>query len=144
MVESDYRYEDFPNKICPTTCQPYQNPHQPVTGCFVTLTFQGHWWPLKGQILAIFSHFDPVLIHRKLHIFGLILKNKMAARDVYLTYSKDFCWHSRAKRIIDRDHNFAEYVPHYKVLIFSAFFEKQDGRHGRFFVNHEKCLYLPY
>ena len=23
-------------------------------------------------------------------------------------------------------------------------FEKQDGRHGRFFVSHEKCLYLPY
>ena len=26
------------------------------------LQFQGHWWPLKGQILAIFSHFGPVLI----------------------------------------------------------------------------------
>ena len=25
--------------------------------------FQGHWWPLKGQI---FSHFGPVLIYRKL------------------------------------------------------------------------------
>ena len=24
------------------------------------------WWPLKGQILAIFSHFGPVLIYRKL------------------------------------------------------------------------------
>ena len=30
------------------------------------LQFQGHWWPLKGQILAIFSHFGPVLIYRKL------------------------------------------------------------------------------
>ena len=28
--------------------------------------FQGHWWPLKGQILVIFSHFGPVLIYRKL------------------------------------------------------------------------------
>ena len=34
--------------------------------CDLDLQFQGHWWPLKGQILAIFSHFGPVLIHRKL------------------------------------------------------------------------------
>ena len=30
------------------------------------LQFQCHWWPLKGQILAIFPHFGPVLIYRKL------------------------------------------------------------------------------
>ena len=30
------------------------------------LQCQGYRWPLKGQILAIFSHFDPVLIYRKL------------------------------------------------------------------------------
>ena len=30
------------------------------------LQSQGHWWPLKGQIWAIFSHFGPVLIYRKL------------------------------------------------------------------------------
>ena len=35
--------------------------------CDLDLQFQGHWWPLKGQILAIFSHFGPVLIYRKLH-----------------------------------------------------------------------------
>ena len=29
------------------------------------LQFQGHWWGLKGQILAIFSHFGAVLIYRK-------------------------------------------------------------------------------
>ena len=34
--------------------------------CDLDLQFQGHWWPLKGQILAIFSHFGPVLIYRKL------------------------------------------------------------------------------
>ena len=34
--------------------------------CDLDLQFQGHWWPLKGQILAIFSHFAPVLIYRKL------------------------------------------------------------------------------
>ena len=30
------------------------------------LQSQGHWWPLKGQILAIFSPFGTVLIYRKL------------------------------------------------------------------------------
>ena len=34
--------------------------------CDLDLQFQGHWWPLKDQILAIFSHFGPVLIYRKL------------------------------------------------------------------------------
>ena len=34
------------------------------------------------------------------NIFGLILKNKMAAGDVYSTLNKDFCWPSRAKGII--------------------------------------------
>ena len=41
--------------------------------CDLDLQFQGHWWPVKGQILAIFftfwpffSHFGPVLIYRKL------------------------------------------------------------------------------
>ena len=32
------------------------------------------------------------------------------------TFSKDFCWPSRAKGIIDRDLKFTEYVPHYKIL----------------------------
>ena len=45
------------------------------------------------------------------NIFGLILKNKMAP-----TFSKDFCWPSRAKGIIGRDLKFAGYVPHYKIL----------------------------
>ena len=34
--------------------------------CDLDLQFQGHWWPLKGQILAILSHFGTVLIYRKL------------------------------------------------------------------------------
>ena len=34
--------------------------------CDLDLQFQGHWWPFEGQILAIFSHFGPVLIYRKL------------------------------------------------------------------------------
>ena len=55
------------------------------------------------------------------NIFGLILKNKMAARDVYSTLNKAFCWPSRAKGIIGRDLKFAGYVPHYKILTGSIF-----------------------
>ena len=66
------------------------------------------------------------------NIFVLILKNKMAARDVYLTLNKNFCWRPRAKGIIGGDLKFAGYVPHYKILtgnIFSLILKKQDGRH---------------
>ena len=45
----------------------------------------------------------------------------MIARGIYLTLSKDFCWPSRAKGIIDRDLKFAGYVPHYKILAGSIF-----------------------
>ena len=55
------------------------------------------------------------------NIFGLILKNKMTARDVYSTLNKDFCWPSGAKGIIARDLKFAGYVPHYKILTGSIF-----------------------
>ena len=87
--------------------------------------------------------------HKILHgdIFGLILKNKMAATGVFSTFSKDFCWPSRAKGIVGRDLKFAVYVPHYTILtgnIFGLILKKQDGRHRHFFVSHEKCLYLPY
>ena len=55
------------------------------------------------------------------NIFGLILKNKMAARDVYLTLNKDLCCPPRAKGIIGRDLKFAGYVPHYKILTGNIF-----------------------
>ena len=45
----------------------------------------------------------------------------MAARDVYSTLNKDFCWPSRAKGIIGRDLRFAGYVPHYKILTGNIF-----------------------
>ena len=43
--------------------------------CGLDLQFQGHWWSLKGQILAIFSHFGPVLLYRKLdhHMAGIYI-----------------------------------------------------------------------
>ena len=55
------------------------------------------------------------------NIFGLILKNKMAATGIFLTFSKDFWWPSRANGIIGRDLKFAGYVPHYKILTENIF-----------------------
>ena len=40
----------------------------------------------------------------------------MGAKGVFSTFSKDFCWPSRAKGIIGRDLKFAGYVSHYKIL----------------------------
>ena len=45
----------------------------------------------------------------------------MAAREVYATLSKDFCWPSRAKGIIGRDLKFAGYVPRYRILTRNIF-----------------------
>ena len=56
------------------------------------------------------------------NIFGLILKNKLAATGVFFsTFSKDYLWPSRAKGIIGRDLKFAGYVPHYKILTGNIF-----------------------
>ena len=38
---------------------------QTLLFCDLDLQSQGHWWPLKGQILAIFLLFGPVLLYRK-------------------------------------------------------------------------------
>ena len=54
-------------------------------------------------------------------IFGLILKNKMAATGGFSTFSKDFWWPSRAKGIIGRALKFAGYAPHYKILTGNIF-----------------------
>ena len=40
---------------------------------------------------------------------------------VFSTFSKDFCWPSRAKGIIGRDVKFAGYIPHYKILTGNIF-----------------------
>ena len=45
----------------------------------------------------------------------------MAARDIYSTLNKAFCWPSRGKGIIGRDLKFAGYVPHYKILTGNIF-----------------------
>ena len=55
------------------------------------------------------------------NIFALILKIKMAATGVFTTFSKDFCWPSRAKGIKARDLKFAGYVPHYEILTENIF-----------------------
>ena len=79
------------------------------------------------------------------NIFGLILKNKMAARDVYSTYSKDFCWPTRAQGIIGNDLKFAEYVPDYKILtrnIFGLILKNKMATTG-FFLSVIKVLISP-
>ena len=58
---------------------------QTLLFCDLDLQSQGHWWPLKGQILAIFSHFGPVLIYRK-------LDHPMAG--IYNTYIYILCKHA--------------------------------------------------
>ena len=76
------------------------------------------------NIIASLLKFPGYIHNHKIlpgNIFGLILKNKMASRDVYSTLSKDFFWPSRAKGIIGRDLKFAEYVPHYKILTGNIF-----------------------
>ena len=40
---------------------------------------------------------------------------------LFFTFSKDFCWPSRAKGIIGRDLKFAGYVPQYKILTGNIF-----------------------
>ena len=55
------------------------------------------------------------------NIFGLILKNKMAATCIFPTFSKEFCWPSRAKGIVGRDLKFAKYVYHYIILTGNIF-----------------------
>ena len=110
-----------------------------------------HWYRSnKKNIIASLLKFAGYIHSHKIlpgNIFGLFLKNKMAATGVFSTFCKEFCWPSRAKGIIGRDLKFAGYVPHYKILTMNIFwphFEKQDGCHGRFFVSHEKYFYLPY
>ena len=78
----------------------------------------------KKNIIASIIKFAGYIHNLKIlpgNIFGLILKNKMAAMGVFSTFSKRFCWPSRAKGIIGRYLKFAEYVPHYKILTGNIF-----------------------
>ena len=67
--------------------------------------------PLKHKkIIASLLKFAGCIHNHKIFpgkIFGLILKNKMAATYIFLTCSKEFCWPPRAKDIIGRDLKFA-------------------------------------
>ena len=77
----------------------------------------------KNIIVSLLKFAGYINNHKMLpgNIFRLILKNKMAARDVYSTLNKDFCWPSRAKGIIGRDLKFTGYVPHYKIMTGNIF-----------------------
>ena len=79
---------------------------------------------MKKNIIASLLKFAGYINNHEMlpgNIFVLILKNKMAARDVYSTLNKDFCWPPRAKGIIGGDLEFAGYVPHYKILTGNIF-----------------------
>ena len=83
-----------------------------------------HYRSNEKTIIASLLKFAGYIHNHKIlpgNIFGLILKNKMAAMGVFSTFSKDFCWPSRAKGIISRDLKFIGYVPHYKILTGNIF-----------------------
>ena len=76
-----------------------------------------HYHSNEKNIIASLLKFAGYIHNHKIlpgNIFGLILKNKMAA-------SKNFCWPSNAKDIIARDLKFAGYIPHNKILIGNIF-----------------------
>ena len=78
----------------------------------------------EKNIIASLLKFAGYIHNHKIlpgNIFGLILKNQMAATGVFSTLSKDFCGPSRAKGIIGRDLKFAGYVPYYKILTGNIF-----------------------
>ena len=79
---------------------------------------------LKKNIKARFLIFAGYIHNHKIlpgNIFGFILKNKIAAKKIFSTFSMEFCWPSRTKGIIGRDLKFAGYVHHYKILTGNIF-----------------------
>ena len=104
---------------------------------------------MKKNIIASLLKFAGYIHNHKIlpgNIFGLILKNKMAATGVFSTFRKVFCWLSRAKGIIARDLKFTGYVPHYKVLtgnIFGLIFKNKMADMG-ISLSVMKSAYIPY
>ena len=94
----------------------------PLTPQFVE-KFHSYCSNEKNIIAGLLKFAGYIYNHKILpgNVFGLILKNKMIAMGVFSTFSKDFCWPSRAKGIIGRDLKFTGYVPHYKTLTGSTF-----------------------
>ena len=71
---------------------------------------------IKKNIIARLCKFAGYIhSHKILHgnIFGLIGR--------FSTFSKEYCWPSRAKGIIGRDLKFTGYVHHYKILTLNFF-----------------------
>ena len=80
-----------------------------------------HYRSNQKNIIASLLKFAGYIRNYKIlpeNIFGL---NKIAATNVFSTFSKEFCWPSRAKGIIGRDLKFAGYVHHYKILTGNIF-----------------------
>ena len=72
----------------------------------------------QNNIIATLLKFIGYIHNHKIlpgNIFGPFEKQDGRHRH-FFTFSKDFCWPSRAKDIIGRDLKFAGYVPHYQIL----------------------------
>ena len=72
-----------------------------------------HYCSNEKNIIACLLKFAGYIHNHKIlpgNIFGLILKNKMVATGIFSTFSKDFWWPSRAKRIIGRDLKFTGFL----------------------------------
>ena len=77
-------------------------------------------YPSRGQgITGRLLKFSGYIHNHKIllgNIFGLHFQKQDGRQGRFSTFSKEFCWPSRIKRIIGRDLKFAGYVYHYKIL----------------------------
>ena len=99
----------------------------------------------EKNIIASLLKFAGYIHNHKIlpgNIFGLTLKNKMAATGLFSTFSKDFWWQ---KGIIGEDLKFAGYIPHYKILtgnIFGLILKNKMPAMGVFFLSVMKSAYI--
>ena len=79
----------------------------------------------EKKIIASLLKFAGYIRNHKIlpgNIFSLILKKQDSRhRRFFSTFSKEFCWPSRANGIIGRDLIFVGYVPRHKVLTGNIF-----------------------
>ena len=77
----------------------------------------------EKNIIASLLKFAGYIHNHKIlsgNIFGLILKNKMAAMDVFPLSARTFVGPPE-QRVLGRDLKFVGYVPHYKILTGNIF-----------------------
>ena len=95
---------------------------QTLLFCDLDLQSQGHWWPLKGQILAIFSLFGLVLLcrkyiqgHRMAGIYNTHICPLLACRN--LTLKLFIEGHPLTAKVPDRGLAFLEIFSHLMLTI---------------------------